>query len=547
MSKSKPSSPPPAGNKSVMERFLDGIERVGNKVPHPVMMFLYLIIGVIILSHLLYMVGVSVTEEIAVPLPAPQTETYYLDSTGLAMDGSSDIYEPKFEIQTQTIPVRSLLTVEGIRFIFTSFVSNFASFSVVAVILVAMIGIGVAEEAGMMGALIRRIVAVTPRQLLTIVLVFVGVLSSVATDAGYLILIPLGAVAFMSVGRHPLAGIAAAFGGVSAVFAANIFIVPLDAMLTEITNEAIVLAGGEPITIVANFYFGTASTLVLSLVAALVTDKIVEPRLGKYTAVAGIPQEEKLSPAAQKAEADGLRYAFFALIGMVIFILLITLPPGAPLRDPVTGAVIGNTPFMSSLVFIITLIFLMAGLGYGYGAKTINGSGDVIKSVTKTFASLSGLIFILLMISQFIAFFNYSNIPQVIAISMAATLEQANIGALPLLLGFILVITLLNFIIPNSVPKWAIFAPIFVPVFMNLGVSPETLLAAYRVGDSPTNVITPLMVYLPFVLTIVQRYQKEAGMGTLISLMLPYTLIIGIVWILLFVIWYALGIPFGPG
>jgi aminobenzoyl-glutamate transport protein len=548
MSKTKPSQnqPAPTGNKSLSQRLLDGIERVGNKVPHPVLMFLYLIIGVVILSHILYLMGVSVVEEIAIPLP-PEPETYYIDAVEPGYI-NTDPYDVEFEIRTQIIPIRSLLTVEGIRFIFTSFVSNFASFSVVAVVLVAMIGIGVAEEAGMMGALIRRIVAVTPRQLLTIVLVFVGVLSSVATDAGYLILVPLGAVAFMSVGRHPLAGIAAAFGGVSAVFAANIFIAPIDAMLTEITNEAIALVGGEPITIVANFYFGTASTLVLSLVAALVTDKIVEPRLGKYTAVAGTtPHEEKLSPAAQKAEAEGLRYAFFALIGMVAFILLITLPSGAPLRDPVTDAVIGNTPFMTSLVFIITLIFLMAGLGYGYGAKTIKGSGDVIASVTKTFASLSGLIFILLMISQFIAFFNYSNMPQVIAISMAATLEQANIGALPLLLGFILVITLLNFIIPNSVPKWAIFAPIFVPVFINLGVSPETLLAAYRVGDSPTNVITPLMVYLPFVLTIVQRYQKDAGIGTVISLMLPYTLIIGIVWILLFVIWFALGIPFGPG
>ena len=221
--------------------------------------------------------------------------------------------------------------------------------------------------------------------------------------------------------------------------------------------------------------------------------------------------------------------------------------PGAPLRDPETGSIIGNTPFMDSLIFIITLFFLIAGIGYGIGAKTLQGSGDIIKGVNKTFAGLSGLIFMLLMISQFIAFFNFSRMPQVVAVWMADTLEQANIGALPLLIGFVGVIMILNIIIPNVIPKWAIFAPIFIPVFMRLGVAPQTVLAAYRLGDSPTNVITPLMVYLPFVLTIVQRYQKDAGIGTVVALMLPYTLIIGIAWLLLFIIWFVLGIPLGPG
>ena len=410
-----------------------------------------------------------------------------------------------------------------------------------------MVGVGVAEESGLMGALIRKTVKVTPRQLITFILVFVGVLSSVATDAGYLILIPLGAIAFLSLGRHPLAGVAAAFGGVSAVFAVNIFITPLDGMLTEITNEAISLAGGQPITIVANYFFAVASTIILSIVAAVITDRIIEPRLGTYHLSDDSLAEEAQSAEAAAAETKGLRYALFAFLGMLALVLLLALPSGAPLRDPVTGAIIGNTPFMSSLIFIITLFFLLAGIGYGLGAKTITSSADVIKGVTKTFASLAGLIFMLLMISQFIAFFNFSNMPQVVAIWMADTLEQANIGAIPLLIGFILVIMLLNVIIPNVIPKWAIFAPIFIPVFLRLNVAPQTVLAAYRVGDSPTNIITPLMVYLPFVLTVVQRYQKDAGIGTVIALMLPYTLIISIVWILLFVVWFALGIPLGPG
>ncbi|MCA9990257.1 MAG: AbgT family transporter [Ardenticatenaceae bacterium] len=530
------------------QKMLDGIEKVGNKVPHPVLMFLYLIIIVMALSHVLYLLGVSVTEEIAVPVLETPQDAYYVDSTEPNVTASPDAYgDPDFEIKEQTIAIQSLLTVDGLRFIFTSFVANFASFSVVAVILVAMVGVGVAEEAGLMGALIRKIVKVTPAQLITFILIFVGVLSSVATDAGYLILIPLGAIAFLSVGRHPLAGVAAAFGGVSAIFAVNILIAPVDAMLTEITNEAILLAGGEPITIVANFYFAAASTIILSIVAAVVTTRIIEPRLGAYQAAEGAPKEEAQDETAIAAEARGLRYALYAFLGILAFVLLLTLPSGAPLRDPQTGAIIGNTPFMTSLIFIITLMFLFAGIGYGIGAKTISGSADIIKGVTKTFASLSGLIFMLLMISQFIAFFNFSNMPQVVAIWMAEALEKANIGALPLLIGFVLVIMLLNFIIPNVVPKWAIFAPIFIPVFMRLSIAPQTVLAAYRVGDSPTNVITPLMVYLPFVLTVVQRYQKDAGIGTVIALMLPYTLVIAIVWVILFVVWFLLGLPLGPG
>lgn len=535
------------GKRSLSQRLLDGIERIGNKVPHPVLMFLYLIIIVVVLSHILYLLGVSVTEEIAVPVNVETEAGYFIDSTEPSLIPPAEPYDTDYEIVEQTIAVRSLLSVEGLRFIFTSFVANFAGFSVVAVILVAMVGVGVAEESGLMGALIRKTVKVTPRQLITFILVFVGVLSSVATDAGYLILIPLGAAAFLSLGRHPLAGIAAAFGGVSAVFAVNILIAPLDGMLTEITNEAIELAGGTPITIVANFYFAAASTLVLSVAAAIVTDRIIEPRLGAFLPAAGTSDEEAQDEVAATAEARGLRYALYAFLGIVAIVLLLTLPAGAPLRDPETGAIVGNTPFMDSLIFIITLFFLIAGIGYGIGAKTIQSSADVIKGVTKTIASLAGLIFMLLMISQFIAFFNFSNLPQVVAIWMADGLEQANIGALPLLLGFVLVIMILNFIIPNVIPKWAIFAPIFIPVFIRLGVAPQTVLAAYRLGDSPTNIITPLMVYLPFVLTVVQRYQKDAGIGTVVALMLPYTLVIAIVWILLFVLWFVLGIPLGPG
>ena len=547
--------PPPAAppkKRNFTERLLDGVERVGNKVPHPVVMFLYLILFIILLSQVLHMFNVSITQEIAVPVAsdaATGVEPYYYDS---ALPGfeptASAIPEPDFTIETQTVAVRSLLTMEGIRHMFTSFLPNFAGFSVVAVVFVAMLGVGVAEEAGMMGALIRKLVKVAPRRIITFVIVLTGVVSSIATDAGYLILIPLAAVAFIKLGRHPLAGIAAAFAGVSGAFAVNLVIAPLDGMLTEVTNEAIrIFDPTSPgISITANWYFQIASVLVMALVATIITERIIEPRLGVYDPSEASPDaaaddaSDNISPAA---EAKGLRYVLWTFLGAVALLLVMTLIPGAPLNAG-PGE---SSPFLASIIFIITLLFLATGIAFGYGANTLKGSSKIIAAITKTFGGLGGLILLFLIIAQFIAWFNYTNMPQLAAIGMADWLETVNIGPLPLLIGLILAIMVINIIIPNSVPKWAIFAPIFVPLFMQLGVQSQTVLAAYRVGDSPTNVITPLMVYFPFIALIAQRYVKTAGIGSVIALMLPYTIIMQIVWILLFILWFVLGIPLGPG
>jgi aminobenzoyl-glutamate transport protein len=234
------------------------------------------------------------------------------------------------------------------------------------------------------------------------------------------------------------------------------------------------------------------------------------------------------------------------LIGIAA-IALITIIPGAPLRNPETGDIIGDSPFMDSLTFLISLLFLVAGLGYGFGAKTYKSSVDVINAIQKTFAGLAGLIFLLLLISQFIGFFNFSNMPTVAAVTLADLLERVDIGAIPLLVGFVLVICVLDMIMPGALPKWAIFAPIFVPLFLRLGVAPQTVLAAYRIGDSPMNVITPLMVYLPFIVLTAQRYERDSGLGTIISLMIPYTVVILITWLAFFILWYVIGIPLGPG
>jgi len=536
----------PAGG----SKFLDWIERVGNKVPNPTIMFVYLILIIAFLSAILAWSGVSVTDEVVTPVPRDE-----FSQINEHLGGTWSIYDsvtgqpaevPDFVISEQTFPVRNLISVEGARFFFSSFVDNFAGFGVVAVTLVAMAGVGVAEHAGLMGALIRKIVKIAPPKWLTFILVFVGVLSSVATDAGYLILVPLAAAAFLSVGRHPMAGLAAAFAGVGAVFGVNLLITPSDSMLTEITNEVLAKANMAPLEVTQNYYFSIVSSILMAIVVTVVTVKITQKRLGVFDS-AGVRVDNADEVVDEAAEARGLKFAGLALAGFAVVVALLTAPPGAPLRDPATGNIIGNTPFMASLVFVISLAFMVCGMGYGYGAKTLQGGNAAVAAITKTFASLGGLLLMFLMIAQFIALFNWTNLPTVAAVSAAELLQKANVPAVVLLLGFIVVIVVLDFILPGLVPKWVIFAPVFIPIFASLDVAPQTLLAAYRVADSPINVLTPLMVYLPFMVTVAQRYKKDAGIGTIIALMVPYTMWILITWVALYVAWFLLGIPWGPG
>ena len=528
-------------------KVLDFIARTGDKVPHPAIIFLVLCLLVIVLSHVFYLLGVSVTSEIAEPPPVAGEPVYPGGSQypGVEYPPGAGA-TPDYEIKTETITVQSLLTPDGLRFLFTSPVANFNGFGVVGVILVAMVGVGIAEQAGLIGALIRKLVAVAPEVTITYILVLLGLVSSVASDAGYLVLIPLGAAAFASIGRNPLGGMAAAYAGVSAGFGVNLLITPFDGVLTEVTNEAARLVQPDfTMAITANLYFSAASTLFLVLVMTFVTHRFVMPRLGGWD---GVTDEIEEGPqVAPEAEARGLRWALWAFLASLVVLLVLTVPSNAVLRNPETGELIGDSPFMQSILVIITLMFLVAGVAYGKGAATITTSTGFIDAVIKTFAGLAGLIFLLLIISQFIAYFNYSNMATVAAVGMAEWLESANVSALVLLVGFILVTFLLNIIIPGVLPKWAIFAPVFVPLFLRLGVEPQTVLAAYRIGDSPTNVITPLMVYLPFIVLIAQRYKKDAGVGTIIALMIPYTIWVAIAWTLFFVVWFLLGIPLGPG
>jgi aminobenzoyl-glutamate transport protein len=503
-----------------MQRILDVVERIGNKVPHPAVIFLWLIAIVIVLSHIFYLAGATVAYQVVNP------ETH--------------------EIENATASVTSLMTVDGLRFMLTTVVSNFLGFTAVGVIIVAMVGVGLAEESGLIKALIRKLVIVAPPKALTYILVLVGILSSVASDAGYLVLIPLGAAAYLSVGRHPLAGLAAAFGAVGGAFGVNIVVKPIDGVLTEMTNDVIHLRNPSlSIDLTANLYFAIASVALLTVVIALISDRIVEPRLGAYQ---GEKAPEESGGAISAEELRGLKFALWGLLVVLAVCAALTLPPGAPLRHPETGAIIGNSPFMNSLIVVVMFLFLGTGLAYGIGAGTFKSAVDAINAIVKTIGSLSGLIFLLLIISQFIAYFNYSNMATVAAIELGDFLGHANLGPVSLLAGFVLVTFLVSIVmIPGIIPKWALFAPVFVPLFMQLGVAPEVVLAAYRVGDSPPNLITPLMPYFAMIVTFVQRYQKDAGVGTVIALMLPYAIILTVVWTLFLVIWFILGIPFGTG
>jgi aminobenzoyl-glutamate transport protein len=533
-----------------MQRILDGIEQVGNKVPHPALIFLALIFLVIVLSQILSWTGASVTTEVVEPSTVQVAPEYPGGTSVPGNDAPPAPAVPDYKVQHETITAQSLLTGDGIRYIFTTAVQNFNDFGVVAVILVAMIGVGVAEEAGLIAALIRKMVKVAPRGLITFIIVLLGGISSVASDAGYLVLIPLGAAAFASLGRHPLAGIAAAYAGVSAAFFVNVLITPADGIITEVTNETIGLVAPDVhLNVTHNFFFSIAATIFCALVMTVITERILEPRLGRYDpaeAPEDAPVDHQPTDEEMQLESRGLRWSGYYLLIAVAIVSALTFIPGAPLRNPDTGEIFGSSPFMSSLLFIISMLFLAAGLGYGRGAKSLTGSTNVINAIVKTFNGLGGLIFLMLLIAQFIAFFNYTNMSTLAATGLADLLERADIGALPLLIGFILLVAIIDLIMPGVIPKWAILAPIFVPLFYRLGIAPQTVIAAYRVGDGPMNVITPLMVYLPFIVLVCQKYRKKAGIGTVVSMMLPYTGIVLVTWTLFYILWYVLGIPWGP-
>ncbi|RLQ91990.1 AbgT family transporter [Planomicrobium sp. Y74] len=496
--------------KGFFQKFLDGIEFAGNKLPHPVTLFALLALLVLVLSAIISSFGISVEH------PGQEGEM---------------------------VEVKNLLNAEGIQYIFTSMVDNFIGFAPLGVVLATMLGIGIAERTGLISAMLRGFVLSVPRFLITAGLVFAGIMSSVASDAGYVVLPPLGAVIFAALGRHPLAGLAAAFAGVSGGFSANLLLSATDPMLGELTIAAAAIidpAYAEGMNIAMNYYFIIASVFVLTIAGAFVTEKIVEPRLGEYK---GEYREELNGLSAE--EKKGMLWAAISfLIAAAAFAMLI-VPENGALRGEDGGIV--QSPFMSSLVPIITILFFIPGLFYGIATKNIKNDKDVASHLTDTMASMGMFIVLAFTAGQFVAYFSESNMGMVIGVYGAEFLEGANLTGIPLILGFIIITGVINLFIGSASAKWAMMAPVFIPIMMQLGYSPELTQMAYRIADSTTNIISPLMTYFAIIIAFAQKYDKKMGIGTLISVMFPYSIIFAIVWTIMLIVWMMLGLDLGPG
>lgn len=501
--------------------FLEKIEKIGNGLPHPAMIFVIFCTLIAVMSYICAKFGVSATY------------------TGL--DRTTN------EIREMTASVVSLLDPEGIRYMFTSAVNNFTSFAPLGTVLVALLGVGVAEGTGLIGACLTKLVTVTPKRLITVVVVFAGVLSSITSDAGYVILIPLGAVIFLSFKRHPLAGIAAAFAGVSGGYSANLMVGPTDAILSGITTEATNLSS-HPMTvgIADNWYFIIVSTFLITIIGTIVTEKIIEPRLGTY--------QGEINTSLQSITANqkrGLKFAgislLIALLGLAYLLFPINLGVlNGVLSNPETGEIL-KSPFMDSIVVIIALLFFIPGVAYGIGAKTARNSTQIVDLMSNSMATMAGYIVLVFFAAQFIAYFTYTNLGIVIAVKGADFLQNIGLTGIPLILAFILVVAIINIFMGSASAKWAIMAPIFIPLFIQMDISPALTQMAYRIGDSTTNLISPLMSYFALIIAFTQKYDKKSGAGTIMSMMLPYSIAFLIGWSILLIIWFYANIPLGPG
>src|ERR687893_428315 len=494
---------------SLMNRFLEALERAGNILPHPATLFVILALLVIILSAIAAGLGWSVVH--------PGTK--------------------------EVVRAESLLTIQGLHRILTSLVTNFTGFAPLGTVLVAMLGIAVAEGSGLISAALRAVVLSAPRRLLTFIVVFAGVMSHIASDVGYVLVIPLGAMIFLAVGRHPLAGLAAAFAGVSGGFCANFLLGPTDPLLAGITQEAArILDKPYVVTAAANYYFAATSAFLIVLAGTFITERVVVPRLGEYR---GDQKPEELKELSA-AEKRGLRCALAMALVLIGIILWGLVPADGFLRDLKTGGVL-NSPFLRGIVAIIFFGGTLIGLAYGIVAGTIRSDSDVMKAMEKAMATMALYLVLAFFAAQFVAFFNWTPLGVITAVKGAELLKATGIAGVPLIISFVVVTVLLDLVLGSASAKWAAMAPVFVPMFMLLGYSPELTQAAYRIGDSVANIITPLMSYFPLVVAFAQRYDPRAGIGTIMATMLPYSVTFFILWTLLLIFWYLMGLPLGPG
>ncbi|MCI8609518.1 MAG: AbgT family transporter [Firmicutes bacterium] len=494
-------------------RIWNGIERFGNKLPHPVYIFMILTVVVFIVSAL--------CGDIVFPHP----------NTG----------EEQF--------ISNLMTKDGLTWLLQSMVSNFINFMPLGMTLVAMLGIGIAEETGLVTALIKRSIVGAPRVLVTGIVLFVGIMGSLAGSATFVIIPPLGAMVFKGMGRHPIAGLAAGFAGVAAGLSANLLLTQTDVLLAGITETAAQIY--DPNYLVnpsVNWYFMAVSTIVLTLAGTLVIDKVVEPRLGEYHPEDGeeniVSEDERLKVVTEDEKA-GMRWALIAVIIYVAIVLVGVLPENGILRGE-DGAVL-QSPFMSGMIPLMTLFFMVAGLAYGIRTKAIKKSADVVNYWTKSMSGLAGFVVLCFFAGQFVQAFSKSNLGLYLSVKGSEFLAETNLTGIPLIIVFIVITMLINFMIGSASAKWALMAPIFVPMFMKIGFTPEFTQAAFRIADSVTNSISPLEPFMPFIIITAIKYDKKSGLGSIIATMLPLALTFAITWTLLIVVWYVLNLPLGPG
>ncbi len=437
------------------------------------------------------------------------------------------------------------LSGESMVLFFSSMVTTFAHFHPIGVVLVAMLGIGVADHTGFINTALRAMMTVTARWLLTPMIILVGIVSHTAADAGYVLVIPLGGVIFYAAGRHPLAGIAAAFAGVSGGFSANFIPSAIDPMLQGITQSgAQILDPQISLNPLNNFFFTASSSLLIIAVGWLVTDKLVEPRLQGTALDDNLEDLPTMEPLDDR-ERRGLRSALWSMAIAIAVLLASAWPATSPWRGQGGSLTELGAPLMGSIVPLIFILFLIPGVVYGYRAGTVNSARDIIAGMTKAMESMAYYLVIMFFIAQFIFAFSQSNLGVLLAIEGAAALKAAGLPSAMTIVGIVLLTGLLNLFIGSASAKWALLAPIFVPMLMELGISPDLTQAAYRVGDSTTNIITPLMPYFPLVVVYCQRYIKNAGIGTVTAMMLPYSITFLVVWSLFLLAYWALGIPLG--
>jgi len=491
------------------QKLLDWTEKAGNALPHPATLFALFALSALLLSAVGHWLGWEVVHP-----------------------GTKEIIKPI-----------NLLSHDGIHRILLEMVDNFTGFAPLGIVLVALLGIGIAEQSGLINAVIRLLVLNSPKRLLTFVLVFTGILSNVASDVGYVLLIPLAGVIFMAVGRHPVAGMAAAFAGVSGGFSANLALGTVDPLLAGLSTEAAqILDPSYEVNPTANYFFMVASTFIIAIAGTWVTDKLVEPRLGKYTGDVKLKEDEfnRLS----KIEKKGLWMALAAFTGILIITLIGIIPADGFFRG--TDGSFLNSPLIRGVVAMLFITAGAMGLAYGFTTKSFKNDADVMKGMASSMKTLATYIVLVFFAAQFVAYFKWSNLGIILAVKGANLLMSADIGLIPLMILFIILSASINMLMGSASAKWAILAPIFIPMFMIMGYSPELSQVVYRIGDSVTNVISPMMSFFALIIAFIQKYDSKAGIGTIIATMVPYSVVFFVVWAILLVIWLWVGLPLGP-